>query len=92
MPVFDPDVGWLQNLFEGKSHNEVQSFYTGVAKLAGAEQRVMDRLADAAMDPQYAAGLLSAASAPNRMGLLGRQIEPALPALSGAGLLSYQAR
>lgn len=85
-------TGLPQSWSENTALHTLFAPYTGVAKLAGAEQRVMDRLADAAIDPQYAAGLLSAASAPNRMGLLGRQIEPALPALSGAGLLSYQAR
>lgn len=75
--------------------NALQAFlspYTGVAKLAGSEQRVLDRLAQAAMDPADAAGLLSLAARPSAGGLLGRTAAPAIPSLTSAGLLSYGAQ
>lgn len=74
--------------------NLLQGFlspYTGIAKLAGSEQRVMDRLLAAAMNPQDAASLLGMAQKQAVPGLLGANVPPALPALSGAGLLSYRA-
>lgn len=56
--------------------NALQAFlapYTGVAKLAGSERAVMDRLARAAMDPNDAAGLLMMAQPPSGAGLLSGQ-------------------
>ena len=84
--------GLPQSWSENSMLQAFLSPYTGVAKLAGSEQRVMDRLLQAALDPKDAAGLLSMASQPSRAGLLGRQIEPVLPALAAGGLLSYRAQ
>lgn len=61
--------------------------YTGVAKLAGADQRVLDRLVQASINPQDAAALLQAASKPTRAGLLGEAALPYLPVVS-RGLLA----
>lgn len=75
--------------------NVLQAFlspYTGIAKLGGAEQKVLDRLLQAALDPNDAAGLLQLAAQPSRAGLLGQRVAPLLPAMSGAGLLSYGAQ
>lgn len=44
---------------------------TGLAKLTGSENATMGLLADAALDPRRAAGLLSMAQQPSRLGLLG---------------------
>ena len=84
--------GLPQSWSESSMLQAFLSPYTGVAKLAGSEQRVMDRLLQAALDPADAAGLLSMAAKPSRAGLLGRQLEPALPALATGGLLSYRAQ
>lgn len=85
-------AGLPQSWSENTALQAFLSPYTGVAKLAGSEQRVMDRLLQAALDPADAAGLLSMASKPSRVGLLGQQIEPVLPALAAGGLLSYRAQ
>jgi hypothetical protein len=84
--------GLPQNWSESSMLQAFLSPYTGVAKLAGSEQRVMDRLLQAALDPTDAAGLLTMAARPSQAGLLGRQLEPALPALATGGLLSYRAQ
>lgn len=86
-------TGLPQNWSESSMLQAFLSPYTGVAKLAGSEQRVMDRLLQAALDPQDAAGLLSVAvKKPSGLGLLGKNLEPALPALATGGLLSYGAQ
>lgn len=67
--------------------------FTGVAKLSGSEQKVLDRLLQATLDPADAAGLLAQAAKPiSGLGLLGQRVEPMLPALAGSGLLSYRAQ
>lgn len=48
--------------------------YTGVARLAGSERAVLERLAKAATDPQDAAALLLMAQQPSRGGLLGQEL------------------
>jgi hypothetical protein len=85
-------AGLPQSWSENSMLHAFLSPYTGVAKLAGSEQRVMDRLLQASLDPTDAAGLLGMAAKPSRAGLLGRQIEPALPALAAGGLLSYRSQ
>lgn len=63
--------------------------YTGIAKLAGAERNVMGLLADAATDPQRAAGLLSMAQTPGRASQFGQRLLPyASPLALGGGLLA----
>lgn len=51
-------TGLPQKWSESTALQAFLSPYTGVAKLAGAEQRVLDRLLDASLDPIDAAGLL----------------------------------
>lgn len=85
-------AGLPQSWAENSMLQAFLSPYTGLAKLAGSEQRVTDRLLQAALDPADAAGLLSMASRPSRVGLLGRQVEPLLPAAAAGGLLSYRAQ
>ena len=57
-----------------------------------AEPRIQQELMEALMDPVKARGLLDAVSKSNRGGLLGQTLQPAIPALSGGGLLSYRAQ
>lgn len=67
--------------------NALQAFMaplTGLANLSGSQNAVMGRLADAALDPTVAAGLLGQAQTPSRLGLLGMQSLRYAPA---AGLL-----
>jgi hypothetical protein len=66
--------------------------YTGVAKLAGAERAVMDRLAHAALDPQEAAMLILLSQQPSRAAELGMAAQRYLPAAPLGGLLSYPAQ
>ncbi len=64
--------------------NALQAFlapYTGVAKLAGSERALLDRLTKASMDPADAAGLLLMAQQPSKAGLLGNQAMRYLPAM-----------
>lgn len=70
----------------------VLSPYTGVSKLAGAEQRMLDRLLQAAQSPEDAAGLLMLARQQAAPGVLSTAVQPAIPGLAGAGLLSYRAQ
>lgn len=75
--------------------NVLQAFlspYTGVSKLAGAEQKMLDRLLQAAQSPEDAAGLLMLARQQAAPGLLSTAVQPAIPGLTGAGLLSYRAQ
>lgn len=86
-------AGLPQSWAESNVLQGVLSPYTGLVKLAGGEQRVMDRLLQAAMDPGDAAGLLRMAAQPvSGLGLLGQQYQRALPALTSGGLLSYGAQ
>lgn len=69
--------------------NVLQAFlspYTGLAKLSGSENAVMDLLAQAALDPARANALLTMSLQPSRAGLLGAEAMRYIPAGS-AGLL-----
>lgn len=65
--------------------NVLQAFlspYTGVAKLAGSERAVLDRLTQAAANPKDAANLLMLMQQPSRINALGNNVlryTPALP-------------
>lgn len=79
--------GLPQSWAESSLLQGILSPYTGVAKLAGSEARVMNRLAEALVDPTDAAALLMLAGRPNRVGLLGEAALPVLPGQS-VGLLT----
>lgn len=85
-------TGLPQSWSESSALQAFLSPYTGLSKLAGSEQRVLDRLTQAALDPADAAGLLSAAARPSSGGLLGQTVAPTIAPLAGAGLLSYRAQ
>lgn len=68
--------------------NMLQAFlspYTGIAKLAGSERAVMDRLSKAAIDPQDAAMLLLLTQQPSTLGMLGAQSLRYAPAIGLLG-------
>ena len=81
-------TGLPQSWAESSLLQGILSPYTGVAKLAGAEQRVMDELAGAALDPQEAMRLLLMASQPSRVDAAGRLMAPYLPLLPLSGLFA----
>jgi hypothetical protein len=79
---------WAEsNLLQG-----LLSPYTGVAKLAGAERAVMERLVQAGMDPQEAARLLLLAQQPSGAAQLGMSAQRYLPTAPLGGLLAYPAQ
>lgn len=61
---------------------------TGLYRLGGAEQRVMDQLSDAALDPQRAAALMLLAKTRDPLERLGIASERFLPVLPMAGLFA----
>lgn len=72
--------------------NVLQAFlspYTGVAKLAGSERAVLDRILKAALDPADAGGLLMRLQQPEPIGLLGTEAMRYLPGAGASGLLGY---
>lgn len=79
-------TGMPQSWSESTALQAFLAPYTGVAKLAGSERAVMDRLTKAAIDPADAALLLSMTSRPGAAGLLGYRAAPYLPGAS-VGLL-----
>lgn len=64
-------TGLPETWAESTALNALLSPVTGLAKLSGSENATMGLLADAALDPTRAAGLLSMAQQPSRLGLLG---------------------
>lgn len=81
-------TGLPQSWSENTALQTVLSPMTGLYRLGGAEKRVMDRLLDAAMDPQDAAGLLMLARSPGLLEKFGRRAERFLPLPGNVGLLS----
>lgn len=79
-------TGLPQSWSESNVLQLMLSPYTGVAKLSGAEQKVLERLVQASTNPADAAALLQAASRPTRAGLLGEAAQPYLP-VAARGLL-----
>jgi hypothetical protein len=75
---------WAEsNLLQG-----LLSPYTGVAKLAGAERAVMERLVQAGLDPEEAARLLLLAQQPSGAAALGMGAQRYLPTAPLGGLLA----
>jgi hypothetical protein len=60
--------------------------YTGLTRIAGSDRAVMERLANAALDPQDAASLLLLQSSPSRLSLIAPEAMRYAPA-TAAGLL-----
>lgn len=82
-------TGLPQSWSESTALQTMLAPVTGLYKLGGAEQRIMDRLAQAALDPKDAATLLKLAKKnPGLLELIGRRSEPFLPGLPLSGLLS----
>jgi hypothetical protein len=86
-------TGLNETWAEAQFLQSLLSPYTGAAKLAGAERNVMGLLADAATNPQRAAGLLSMAQTPSRASLFGQRLLPyASPLSLSSGLLAPPAQ
>lgn len=79
-------TGLPQTWGESTMLHGILSPYTGLAKLAGSERAVLDRLSAAALDPADAATLLQLAQQPSRAGLLGVEAMRYAPGAS-VGLL-----
>ena len=67
-------TGLPQSWAESNMLQGLLSPYTGVAKLAGSERAVMDRLAKAATNPDDAAALLLMVQRPSRSGLISQEL------------------
>lgn len=86
-------TGLPQSFAESTALQTLLAPVTGLYKLGGAEQRIIDRLAQAALDPQDAAALLKLARKnPGILELIGRRSESFLPGLPLTGLLSQSAQ
>jgi len=82
-------TGLPESWGEAQFLQSLLSPYTGLTKLAGGERNVMGLLAEAATDPQRAAGLLTMAQAPSRAGQFGNRLLPySQVPLLGWGLLA----
>lgn len=81
-------TGLPQSWSESTALQTMLSPLTGLYKLGGAEQRIMDRLAQAALDPNDAAMLLMLSKQPGMLDKIGRSAEPFLPLLPRAGLFA----
>lgn len=80
--------GLPQSWAESTALQTMLSPLTGIYKLGGADQRIMDRIAQAALDPNDAAALLMLSQKPGLMGLVGQRAEPFIPLLPRAGLFA----
>ena len=82
-------TGLPQSWSESTALQTMLAPVTGLYKLGGAEQRIMDRIAQAALDPQDAATLLKLAKKnPGLLELVAKRSESYLPGLPLSGLLS----
>lgn len=82
-------LGLPQSWSESTALQTLLSPVGGLYKLGGAEQRIVERLAQAGLDPQDAAALLLMAQK-QPQGLLGQRAQALLPVPAYGGLLSAQ--
>lgn len=81
-------TGLPQTWSESTALQTLMAPVTGLYRLGGAEQRIMDRLGQAALDPQDAARLLQMQAEASRLGMLAGDAQRFLPILPLTGLLA----
>lgn len=85
-------LGMPQTMAESTALQTLAAPFTGIYRLGGAEQRILNALADAAGDPQEAARLLELAARPDAAALLGQKLAPLSAPAGLSSLLGYRAQ